>query len=104
MKRNHPESPWKYIGLIGSIGLELFFLIIAGAYVGRKLDERFHTEPLFLAVGIFGGFTTFSSFSLDAIALIERGEIVQSAIYILGSVVIAILALYVGMQLTRGSA
>jgi ATP synthase protein I len=55
MKRNHPESPWKYIGLIGSIGLELFFLIIAGAYVGRKLDERFHTEPLFLAVGIFGG-------------------------------------------------
>ena len=55
MKRNHPESPWKYIGLIGSIGLELFFLIIAGAYVGRKLDERFHTEPLFLAFGLIGG-------------------------------------------------
>ncbi len=55
MKRNHPESPWKYIGLIGSIGLELLFLVIAGAYVGRKLDDRFQSEPLFLAVGIFGG-------------------------------------------------
>jgi hypothetical protein len=55
MKKNHPETPWKYIGLIGSIGLELLFLVIAGAYVGRKLDDRFQSEPLFLAVGIFGG-------------------------------------------------
>ncbi|MEW9031732.1 MAG: AtpZ/AtpI family protein [Planifilum fimeticola] len=55
MKKNHPESPWKYIGLIGSIGLELLFLVVAGAYVGRKLDERFQSEPFFLAVGIFGG-------------------------------------------------
>lgn len=55
MKRKNPESPWKYIGLIGSIGLELLFLVIAGAYVGRELDERFQSEPVFLAVGIFGG-------------------------------------------------
>ena len=55
MKKNHPETPWKYISLIGSIGLELLFLVIAGAYVGRKLDDRFQSEPLFLAVGIFGG-------------------------------------------------
>lgn len=53
--KNHSESPWKYVGLIGSIGLELLFLMVFGAYIGRKLDERFQSEPLFLAVGVLGG-------------------------------------------------
>ena len=53
--KNHPESPWKYVGLIGSIGLELLFLMVFGAYIGRKLDERFQSEPFFLAVGVLGG-------------------------------------------------
>jgi ATP synthase protein I len=53
--KNHPESPWKYVGLIGSIGLELLFLMVFGAYIGRKLDERFQSEPLFLAFGLIGG-------------------------------------------------
>ena len=87
------------INIAGSLAMGLFIGYLARTTPAWQADAR-----LFVAVGIFGGFTTFSSFSLDAIALIERGEIVQSAIYILGSVVIAILALYVGMQLTRGSA
>lgn len=56
MKKNHPESPWKAIGLIGSLGMELLILVVAGAYLGRKLDEHFQSEPIFLAVGVLGGF------------------------------------------------
>ena len=87
------------INIAGSLAMGLFIGYLARTNPAWQTDAK-----LFVAVGVFGGFTTFSSFSLDAIGLIERGEIVQSAIYILGSVVIAILALYVGMQLTRGAA
>ncbi|RYE09924.1 MAG: fluoride efflux transporter CrcB [Hyphomicrobiales bacterium] len=87
------------INIAGSLAMGLFIGWLARTTPDWQADAR-----LFVAVGVFGGFTTFSSFSLDAIALIERGEIAQSAIYILGSVVIAILALYVGMLVTRGAA
>jgi CrcB protein len=56
----------------------------------------------FLMTGILGGFTTFSAFSLDAVVLWERGEPVQAAIYVAGSVVLSVAALIVGMALTRG--
>jgi len=38
-----------------SIGIELAVTIIAGFYVGKWLDNRFHTEPWFLVVGILMG-------------------------------------------------
>jgi CrcB protein len=87
------------INIAGSLAMGLFIGWLARTAPAWQADAR-----LFVAVGIFGGFTTFSSFSLDAIALMERGEMVQSAVYILGSVAIAILALYVGMLVTRGAA
>jgi CrcB protein len=56
----------------------------------------------FLMTGILGGFTTFSAFSLDAVALWERGEPMLAAAYVAGSVVLAVAALFAGMALTRG--
>jgi CrcB protein len=58
---------------------------------------------LFIAVGVLGGFTTFSSFSLDTIALIERGDLVQAVLYVLLSVAISLLGLYLGLLMMRGS-
>ena len=55
----------------------------------------------FVATGILGGFTTFSAFSLDFAFLMQRHEHMQAAFYLVGSVVLAILALYAGMHLTR---
>ncbi|WP_169713644.1 AtpZ/AtpI family protein [Paludifilum halophilum] len=49
------DNPWKMIGLIGSVGLEVFVLIVGGAWLGRKLDAHFQTEPVWLAVGVLGG-------------------------------------------------
>jgi CrcB protein len=87
------------INIVGSLAMGLFV-----GWMARTLPAWQEDARLFVAVGIFGGFTTFSAFSLDAIALLERGEIVQSAIYILGSVVLAIVGLYAGLLITRGAA
>jgi CrcB protein len=58
---------------------------------------------LFLTVGICGGFTTFSTFSLDAYLLMERGELWQAAAYMIGSVVLSIGALVAGLHLMRAA-
>lgn len=55
----------------------------------------------FLTVGILGGFTTFSTFSLDAVMLVERGATGAAALYVGGSVILAIGALYAGMAIVR---
>ena len=55
----------------------------------------------FLTTGILGGYTTFSTFSLDSALLMERGAYVQALTYIVGSVVLSILALFAGLWLVR---
>lgn len=55
----------------------------------------------FLATGILGGYTTFSAFSLDFVALMGRQEHAAAAFYVIGSVVLALLAVYAGLWLTR---
>ena len=56
---------------------------------------------LFLTTGILGGYTTFSTFSLDVAVLYERGDLVQAALYVLGSVVLSILGILLAMAVTR---
>ncbi len=56
---------------------------------------------IFLTVGICGGYTTFSTFSLDAFYLIERGEVVVAGAYMIASVVLSVGALMGAMQITR---
>ena len=81
---------------------------VLGSFVLGVLAEGFALRwnaPLevraFLTVGILGGFTTFSSFSLDAMLLIERGQWAAAALYMLGSVVLAVGGLFCGLVLMR---
>jgi len=55
----------------------------------------------FVMTGVLGGFTTFSAFSLDALNLIEGGRIGHAVLYVGGSVVLSILALFGGLMLGR---
>lgn len=50
-----------------------------------------------LSVGVLGAFTTFSTFSLEAVTLIERGAWSQAAVYVLGSVLLSVLGLLAGL-------
>jgi crcB protein len=87
------------INIIGSFAMGVFVGLMARLLPTWQADAR-----LFVAVGILGGFTTFSSFSLDAIVLIERGEMLQAAAYVLLSVVLCLIGLYLGLLVIRGVA
>ncbi|MCR6637218.1 fluoride efflux transporter CrcB [Devosia sp.] len=86
------------INIIGSIAMGLFV-----GFMAKLLPANQEELRLFVAVGIFGGFTTFSSFSLDTIVLIERGELIQAVTYVALSVVVCLIGLYLGLLITRGS-
>lgn len=87
------------INIAGSLAMGLLVGWLARTTPAWQADAR-----LFLAVGVLGGFTTFSAFSLDAITLIERGALLEAALYALGSVIVAVVALYLGLLMTRGAA
>jgi CrcB protein len=63
--------------------------------------DALRLAPLLMA-GVLGGFTTFSAFSLDAVALAERGRLLAAGGYVAGSVGLSIGALLLGMALMRG--
>lgn len=56
---------------------------------------------LFLTTGILGGYTTFSTFSLDTVLLYERGEIALSLLYVVLSVALSIGGLFAGLAIIR---
>jgi CrcB protein len=55
----------------------------------------------FLVVGVLGAFTTFSTFSLDTVTLIDRGDIMAATAYIGASVIVCVVGFYAGMHLLR---
>lgn len=57
---------------------------------------------LFLTTGLLGGFTTFSAFSLDAALMWQRSDYAALASYVIASVLLSIVALFVGMAMVRG--
>lgn len=56
---------------------------------------------MFFITGVLGGFTTFSSFSLEMLQLWQEGYIVNAMLYAIGSVVLGLLMAFVGMALTQ---
>lgn len=79
---------------------------VAGLLAG--LVERQHVlgseTRLFLFTGLLGGFTTFSAFGLDAVALLRRGELLLAGLYAGGSVLLGVAALWAGMRLLGAGA
>ncbi len=73
-------------------------LIVALAALKLNLTPEFRA---FLTTGILGGYTTFSAFSLDSAMLMERGAYAQAGTYVIGSVVLSILALFAGIWIVR---
>ncbi len=83
------------INVVGSLILG-FFMVWA---MGRlTVDSRWR---LFVAVGFCGGFTTFSSYAFESIALFERGQWLLAGVNILSNNVLSLTAVLVGMALAR---
>ena len=83
------------VNIIGSLIMGL----LAGYFAFRG-DATQHWR-LFLTTGILGGFTTFSTFSLDTAVLWERGAIAMASIYVGASVAVSIAALIAGLLVVR---
>ena len=88
------ELPWGTIGInvTGSFLIGLFGTLTL-AYGRYPVSENVR---LFVMVGVCGGYTTFSSFSLQTLDLIRGGAIVRAAINIVASVVLCVCAVALG--------
>ena len=87
--------PW------GTVTVNIAGSFLMGVLVVALADRGGLRAAPFLMTGLLGGFTTFSAFSLDAVALMERGEFSLAAAYVGGSVILGLAALVLGMGMTR---
>ncbi len=88
----------------GTVFVNIFGSFLMGVWIAtiaNWLPERSRDLHLIFAVGVLGGFTTFSTFSLDIFYLIERQAYLQAGGYVLGSVVLSVAALVGGMLLIK---
>ena len=84
------------INILGSLAMGLLV-----GWLARTLPPGQNEIRLFVAVGVLGGYTTFSAFSLDVMTLIERGDVIPAVVYVLCSVVLCVLALLLGLVVFR---
>jgi CrcB protein len=85
------------VNVVGSLVMG----VLSGWLASRVGEAWTHQARLFLLTGVLGGFTTFSAFSLEAVALWERGEPIQAAVYVGSSVILSIAALAAGLWIAR---
>ena len=85
------------VNVTGSFVMGLF-----AGYFAYRAGVPQHVR-LFLTTGILGGYTTFSTFSLDAAVLIERHSYANAAAYMIGSVAAGIAALFFGLAVFRNA-
>lgn len=92
-----PAFPWGTItvNIVGSFAIGILTELVA-----RKLAAPMEMR-LLLVVGFLGGFTTFSSFSLDTLALVERGAGLTAFGYVAASVILSLAAAFGGLALGR---
>jgi fluoride exporter len=88
-----------YATMIENVSGSVAMGILAGYFAFRGGGPS-HWQ-LFLTTGILGGYTTFSTFSLDAVLLYERGALGLATLYVLGSVALSIAGLIGGLALAR---
>ena len=88
---------------LGTLAVNVIGSFAMGALIETMVLVWSASQELraFLAVGILGAFTTFSTFSMDVALLFERGAFGQTALYILASVALSIAGLFAGLYLMR---
>jgi len=85
--------------LINIAGSLLIGIVIAFCLKHSTFADNW---KLFLATGVCGGFTTFSAFSMENVQLLQNGKYLESAGYITGSVLLGIMATFIGFKLVSG--
>jgi len=91
--------PW------GTLTVNVIGSLAMGALVGwlARHGDASEGARLFLAVGVLGGFTTFSSFSMEFALMIQRGAVLQAAFYVAVSLIAGFAALFAGLAMMRAA-
>ena len=91
------DFPW------GTLTVNVLGSLMMGMLVGWLARFGSHGEAtrLLLSLGVLGGFTTFSSSSLDIVSLTQRGELGVAAFYTGMSVVAGVMSLFLGLSIVR---
>lgn len=98
------------VGLLRAVGPGFPVAIIAvnilgsflmGLFVVLSAHKGWSSYAPFVMIGLLGGFTTFSAFSLETITLYERGALGQAALYVGLSVIGSLFAIMAGITLGR---
>jgi CrcB protein len=84
------------VNIVGGLVMGL----VAGWLAARGGSDQ-ESVRVFAAVGLIGGFTTFSAFSLETALMIERRQTGLAAAYVAVSVVVAVAALFLGLLMAR---
>ena len=84
-----------FVNVVGGLAMG----VLAGWLASRASGDE--ALRYLLGVGLLGGFTTFSAFSLETVLMIERGELMTALFYIIASVTLSIGALFAGLQVSR---
>ena len=89
--------PW------GTLAVNILGAFVMGLIVelAARLWSMSPDLRAFLTSGVLGGFTTFSAFSLETGLMIEKGDWASAATYIVASVLLCVLALFLGLWLIR---
>ncbi|SMC66466.1 fluoride efflux transporter CrcB [Primorskyibacter flagellatus] len=87
---------------LGVLTVNILGSFIMGIFVVMAANKGLTHWGPFVMTGILGGFTTFSSFSLETVTLIERGAFGLAGLYVLLSVGLSVGGLTLGMLATRG--
>ena len=87
---------------VGTLSVNFIGCLLLGIFIGFELETN-STLPLkeFFAIGVLGGFTTFSTFGLESFEMLQAGHFKMTAIYVLGSIVLGLSGIALGIFITR---
>jgi len=86
----------------GTLGVNITGCFLIGLILALSLKGYVTNDwRLFLVTGICGGYTTFSAFSMESVALFRSGEMLSGFTYIAGSVLLGLLATFAGIWFTK---
>ena len=97
IQKNFPSSiplSTLSVNIIGSFIIGIIYALAEKSKISAEVR-------ILIATGFCGGFTTFSSFTFENVKLLQDGEFFNTALYVLLSIVVGFLAVYLGILLTK---
>jgi fluoride exporter len=95
-----PDGGWPWATLLVNLTGCLLMGVLLGALAARDPEPAW-ARP-FLAVGVLGGYTTYSAFAMEVVGLADAGAVARALGYVLVSVLGGVLAVAAGVRAVRG--